>query len=56
MIYILRFKRILIVLMKENEEELKRLLVKVKDKSEKTGLKLSIQKMKMHPVPSLYGK
>ena len=35
--------------MKENEEELKRLLVKVKDKSEKTGLKLSIQKAKILP-------
>ena len=31
----------------ENEEELKSLLMKVKEKSEKTGLKLSTQKMKI---------
>ena len=32
-------------------------LMKVKEKSEKAGLKLSIQKMKIwHPVPSLHGK
>ena len=31
----------------ENEEELKRLLLKVKEESEKTGLKLSIQKTKI---------
>ena len=39
-------------LMAENEEELKSLLMKVKEKSEKVGLKLNIQ----HPVPSLHGK
>ena len=33
-------------LMAENEEELKGLLMKVKEKSEKVGLKLSIQKTK----------
>ena len=33
-------------LMEESEEELKRLLMGVKEKSEKTGLKLSIQKTK----------
>ena len=33
-------------LMAESEEELKRLLVKVKEESEKVGLKLSIQKTK----------
>ena len=33
--------------MGENEEELKRLLVKVKEESEKAGLKLSIQKTKI---------
>ena len=33
--------------MAENEEVLKRLLVKVKEKSEKVGLKLSIQKTKI---------
>ena len=32
--------------MTENEEELKRLLMKVKEESEKAGLKLNIQKMK----------
>ena len=31
-------------LMAESEEELKNLLIKVKEESEKTGLKLSIQK------------
>ena len=34
-------------LMAENEEELKGLLMKVKEKSEKVGLKLNIQKMKI---------
>ena len=34
-------------LMAESEEELKILLMKVKEESEKTGLKLSIQKMKI---------
>ena len=34
-------------LMAESEEELKSLLMKVKEKSEKVGLKLNIQKMKM---------
>ena len=34
-------------LMPESEEELKSLLVKVKDESEKAGLKLSIQKTKI---------
>ena len=34
-------------LMAENEEELKSLLMKVKNKSEKFGLKLNIQKMKI---------
>ena len=33
-------------LMAESEEELKRLLMKVKEKNEKVGLKLNIQKMK----------
>ena len=40
-----------------SEEELKSLLMKVKDESEKAGLKLSIQQMKiMALVPSLHGK
>ena len=44
-------------LMAENEEELKSLLMKVKEDSEKVRLKLNIQKMKSwHPVPSLHGK
>ena len=33
--------------MAESEEELKSLLMKVKEESEKVGLKLSIQKMKI---------
>ena len=38
-------------------EELKSLLLKVKEESEKAGIKLNIQKMKiMASVPSLYGK
>ena len=41
----------------ESEEELKSLLMKVKEVSEKVGLKLSIQKTKiMESVPSLHGK
>ena len=45
------------ILMAESEEELKSLLMKVKEKSEKVGLKLNIQKTKiMDPVPSLHGK
>ena len=44
-------------LMAESEEELKSLLMKVKEESEKVGLKLTIQKMKiMVLVPSLHGK
>ena len=44
-------------LMAESEEELKSLLMKVKEECEKAGLKLNIQKMKIqHPVPSLHGK
>ena len=34
-------------LMAESEEELKSLLMKVKEESEKVGLKLNIQKMKI---------
>ena len=44
-------------LMAESEEELKSLLMKVKVESEKTGLKLSIQKIRsQHLVPSLHCK
>ena len=44
-----RFKRegIYVYLMAESEEELKSLLMKVKEESEKVGLKLNIQKMKI---------
>ena len=46
-----------ITLMAESEEELQNLLVKVKEESEKVGLKLNIQKTKiMASVPSLHGK
>ena len=44
-------------IMVESKEELKSLLKKVKEESEKLGLKLSIQKTKiMHPVLLLHGK
>ena len=44
-------------LMAESEEELKSLLMKVKEESEKVGLKLNIQKLRSwHLVPSLHGK
>ena len=36
----------------ESEEELKSLLMKVKEKSEKVGLKLNIQKTKIHGIQS----
>ena len=41
----------------ESEEELKSLLMKVKEESEKVGLKLNIQKQRSWPlVPSLHGE
>ena len=44
-------------LMAESEEEIKNLKMKVKEESEKVGLKLNIQKTKIwHLVPSLHGK
>ena len=44
-------------LIAESKEELKSLLMKVKEESEKVGLKLNIQKLRSwHPVPSLHGK
>ena len=44
-------------LMTENEEELKSLLMKVKEESEKAGLKLNSQKTKiMGWMPSFHGK
>ena len=46
-----------ITLMAESEEELKSLLMKVKEESKKVGLKLNTQKTKIwHLVPSLHGK
>ena len=43
-------------LMAESEEELKSLLMKVKEESEKAGLKLNIRKRSWHLVSSLHGK
>ena len=44
-------------LIAESKEELKSLLMKVKEESEEVGLKFNIQKMRSwHPVPSLHGK
>ena len=40
-------------LMAESKEELKSLLIEVKEENEKVGLKLNIQKTK---IPSLHGK
>ena len=41
----------------ESEEELKSLLMKVKEESEKAGLKLNIKKLRSwHPVSSLHGE
>ena len=43
--------------MAESEEELKSFLVRVKEESEKAGLKLSIKKLRSgHPVPSFHGR
>ena len=54
------------ILMEKGEEKLKSILMKVKDESEKAGLKLNIQKTKIkkknthnkswHPFQSLHGK
>ena len=44
-------------LMAESKEELKILLMRMKEESEKAGLKLSMKKLRSwHPVPSLHGK
>ena len=44
-------------LMAESEEKLKRFLMKVKEESEKVGLKFNIQKISiMASVPSHHGK
>ena len=43
--------------MAESEEELKSFLIRVKEESEKAGLKLNIKKLRSwHWVPSLHGK
>ena len=44
-------------LIAESEKELKSILMKMKEESQKVGLKLNIQKTKiMASVPSLHGK
>ena len=44
-------------LMAESEEELKSLLMKMKEESDKVGLKLNIKKLRSwHPAPSLHDK
>ena len=46
-----------ITLMAKSEKELKSLLMKVKEESEKAGLKLNIKKLRpWHPAPSYHGK
>ena len=43
--------------MAKSEEELKNLLMKVKEESEKAGLKLNSKKLRSgHLVPSVHGK
>ena len=43
--------------MAEREEELKSFLMRIKEKSEKTGLKLNIKKLRSwHPVPNRWGR
>ena len=45
------------ILMEESEEELKGILMKVKEESEKVGLNSTFRKLRSwHPVPSLHGK
>ena len=43
-------------IMAESKEELKSLLMKVKEESEKADLKLNIKKRSWCPVPSLHDK
>ena len=53
----LRYANDTTLFMAESKEELKSLLMKVKEESEKIGLKFNIQKTKiMASVPSLLGK
>ena len=43
--------------MAESKEELKSLLMRVKEESEKVALKFNIQKLRSwHPIPLLHGK
>ena len=44
------------ILMAESKEELKSLVMKVKEESEIVGLKFTFRKLRLwHPVPSLHG-
>ena len=43
-------------LMAESKEELKNLLMRVKEENEKATLKLNIKLRSLHLVPSLHGK
>ena len=53
----LRYKDNTTLKLESEEEELKSFLMKVKEESEKPGLKLNIKQSKvMHRVPSLHGK
>ena len=46
-----------ITLIEENEEDLKSLLIKVKEESEKLAENSTFRKLRSwHPVPSLHGK
>ena len=46
-----------ITLVGESEEELKSLLMRVKEEREKSGLKLNIKKLRSwHPTPLFHGK
>ena len=45
------------ILMEESEEELKGILMKVKEESEKVGLNSTFRKLRSwHPVPPLHGQ
>ena len=45
------------ILMAESEKEIKSLLMRVREESEKAGLKLILKKLRSwHLVPSLHGK
>ena len=44
-------------LMSESKEEVKSILMKVKEKSEKVGFNSTFRKLRSwHPIPSLHGK